>query len=102
MTQHQEYLVTLNVPPSLEEAVVDFLLLQEAELGFSSYPVNAHHHQNQSLSLAEQVSGRQKKIRFQLYVDAADLGHFLTTLKQEMAGSGIHYWVLPVIEKGTV
>jgi len=99
---HQEYLVTLNVPPSLEEAVVDCLLILEAEHGFSSLTVNAHHHQNQGLSLAEQVSGRQKKIRFQMYVDAAGLSQLLNQLKQELAGAGIQYWVMPVVEKGVI
>jgi hypothetical protein len=97
---HQEYLVTLNVPPSLEETVVDCLLMLEAEHGFSSFAVNAHHHENKGLSLAEQVSGRQRRIRFQMYVDVSALSLLLTQLKQEFAGSGIQYWVLPVLEKG--
>lgn len=99
---HQEYLVTLNVPPSLEEALVDNLLMLEAEHGFSSLPVNAHHHENKGLSLSEQVSGRQKRIRFQMYVDAQGLPALLTQLKEEFAGAGIQYWVLPVIEKGVI
>jgi hypothetical protein len=44
-----EYLVTLNIPPSLEELMVDSLLLLESEHGFSSFPVNAHHHVNKGL-----------------------------------------------------
>ena len=99
---HQDYLVTLNVPPSLEEAVVDSLLMLEAEHGFSSFPINAHHHENKGLSLAEQVSGRQKRIRFQMYVDVAGLPKLLATLKQDFSGAGIQYWVLPVIEQGLI
>lgn len=99
---HKEYLITLNVPPSLEEAVVDRLLMLEAEHGFSSFPVYAHHHENKGLSLAEQVSGRQKKIRFQMYVDPQGLAMLLTQLKEEYTGAGIQYWVLPVIEKGVI
>ena len=99
---YQEYLVTLNVPPSLEEAMEDSLLMLEAEHGFSSLPVNAHHHQNEGLSLAEQVRGCQKRIRFQLYVDAKGLTALITQLQQEFNGAGIHYWVLPVIEKGVI
>jgi hypothetical protein len=99
---HQEYLITFNVPPSLEEALVDFLLMREAEQGFSSFAINAHHHSHQSLSLAEQVSGRQKKIRFQLYVEARHLAGLLMQLKQEFAGAGMQYWVLPVIEQGVI
>ncbi|MDD5274267.1 MAG: DUF3240 family protein [Methylovulum sp.] len=99
---HSEYLLTLNVPPSLEESVVDSLLLLEAEHGFSSFPIYAHHHENKGLSLAEQVSGRQKKVRFQMYVDANGLAKLLTQLKEDFSGAGIQYWVLPVIEKGLI
>ena len=97
----QEFLVTINVPPSLEEAVVDCLLTFELEDGFSSLPVSAHDHKNLGLSLAEQVTGRQQKIRFQMYVPDHGLEAFLERLKTEFRGAGLHYWVMPVIEKGT-
>ncbi|SJM94245.1 conserved hypothetical protein [Crenothrix polyspora] len=99
---NKEYLVTLNVPPGLEELVVDCLLLLESEHGFSSFPVNAHHHENKGLSLAEQVSGRQKKIRFQMYVAEQALPILLAQLRQEFSGAGIQYWVLPVLENGVI
>jgi len=102
MSNHQDYLITLDAPPSLAETVVDFLLLQESEHGFSTYAINSHHHGNQGLSLAEQVRGRQQRLRFQLQIDAVALPHFMHSLKQELAGSGIHYWVLPILEKGAV
>ncbi|MGR9071616.1 MAG: DUF3240 family protein [Gammaproteobacteria bacterium] len=98
----QEYLVTLNVAPSLEEAVVDCLLTFESEDGFSSFPVNAHDHRNVGLSLAEQVAGRQKKIRFQMYLPEKELSALLEKLNDEFRGSGIHYWVLPVIKTGYI
>jgi len=97
-----EYLVTLNIPPSLEEMMVDSLLLLETEHGFSSFPVNAHHHENLGLSLAEQVTGRQRRIRFQMYVPVQKLPELLEQLRQEFSGSGIQYWVLPVIENGVI
>ena len=97
-----EYLVTLNVPPSLEEVVVDSLLLLETEHGFSSFPVNAHHHVNKGLSLSEQVTGRQKRIRFQLYVSVEKLPDLIVKLREDFAGSGIQYWVLPVVENGVI
>jgi hypothetical protein len=98
----KEYLVTLNIPPSLEEMMVDSLLMLEAEHGFTSFPVNAHHHINIGLSLAEQVTGRQKRIRFQMYVPVQELPAFLEQLRQDFSGSGIQYWVLPVIENGVI
>jgi hypothetical protein len=98
----KEYLVTLNIPPSLEEMMVDSLLLLETEHGFSSFAVNAHHHVNKGLSLAEQVTGRQKRIRFQMYVPVQKLPTLLEQLREEFSGSGIQYWVLPVIENGLI
>lgn len=98
----KEYLVTLNVPPSLEEAVVDCLLTLESEHGFSSFPVSSHDHRNEGLSLAEQVTGRQRKIRFQMYVPEQGLAVLLAQLRAEFSGSGINYWVLPVIENGAI
>jgi hypothetical protein len=98
----QEYLVTLNVPPSLEEAIVDCLLTFETEDGFSSFPVSAHDHKNQNLSIAEQVAGRQDQIRFQMYIPEEDLLVLLDKLKKEFSGSGVRYWVLPVVENGSL
>ncbi|MGZ5052621.1 MAG: DUF3240 family protein [Methylobacter sp.] len=97
-----QYLVTLNAPPSLEEAIVDCLLTLESEQGFSSFSVNSHDHRNVGLSLAEQVTGRQKKIRFQMYVPEQRLEALLDQLKSEFAGAGISYWVMPVVESGVV
>jgi hypothetical protein len=98
----KELLVTLTVPPSLEELVVDCLLLLEAEHGFSSFPVYAHHHDNQGLSLIEQVTGKQKKVCFQIYVAEQALAALLTQLKQEFSGSGIQYEVVPVFDRGQI
>lgn len=99
---HKEYLVTLNVSPTLEEAIVDCLLTFESEHGFSSLEVNAHDHRNEGLSLIEQVSGRQKRIRFQMYIEQQALPLLLERLRKEFSGSGIHYWVLPVIDNGYI
>ena len=96
----KEYVVTLNVPPTLEEMVVDCLLVLEFEQGFSSMPVSAHHHANKGLSVAEQVTGRQKKIRFQMYINGTDLARLLVDLRESFSGSGIQYWVSPVLENG--
>jgi hypothetical protein len=100
LIMNKAYLVTLNVPPALEEMVVDFLLLLEFEQGFSSMPVSAHHHENKGLSVAEQVTGRQKKIRFQMYVSGTDLARLLVNLRESFTRTGIQYWVTPILENG--
>lgn len=99
---HDTYLITINVNPALEEAMVDCLLTFETAQGFSSLAVNAHDHRNQGLSVAEQVTGRQRKIRFQMYIDKNDVSSFLTKIKANFAGTGLHYWVVPVLEHGEI
>jgi hypothetical protein len=92
----KDRLVILNAPSSLEEAVVDCLLTLESEHGFSSFPVNVHHHENKGLSLAEQVTGRQKQICFQLHIDEAGANLLLKRLQAEFSGAGIQCWVIPM------
>jgi hypothetical protein len=98
----KEFLVTLNAPTGLEEALVDCLLTFESEHGFSSFPVYAHDHRNEGLSLAEQVSGRQKRLRFQMYVEENVLPALLARLRVEFSDAGIRYWVMPVVDHGLI
>ncbi len=99
---NQDYLITINVPPSLEESLVDCLLTFESATGFSSFNINAHDHINEGYSLAEQVTGRQNKIRFQMYVSEQDMLTLLVKLKDNYSGAGIQYWVLPIVDSGYI
>lgn len=98
----KDRLVILNAPSALEEAVVDCLLTLESEHGFSSFPVNVHHHENKGLSLAEQVSGRQKQVCFQIHIDEVGAKLLLNRLKEEFSGAGVQYWVLPMLESSEI
>lgn len=95
-------LLIIIAPPSLEEPLVDWLLSNETEHGFSSYEVNGHTSQHDGLSLAEQVSGRKRRIQFQMEIPATDAELLIDKLKQDFNRSGIHYWVIPVIDAGHV
>lgn len=99
---HEGFLLTVNVAPSLEEALVDCLLSLDWRQGFSSFPANVHGQASQGLSLAEQVAGHQRKIRFQMYVEKQHISALLTKLKADFAGSGLHYWLVPAIEQGVI
>ncbi|QWF70701.1 DUF3240 family protein [Methylomonas paludis] len=97
---HEDYLLTIDVPPSLEETLVDCLLGLDNVLKFSSFSSNAHDHLLQDLSLVEQVTGRQRKISFQIHVDKSGVAELINRLKTEFSGSGLHYWVIPIIVHG--
>jgi Protein of unknown function (DUF3240) len=99
---NDEYLLTINVPPSIEGALVDCLLVLESERGFSSFPVSSHHHKNHGISKNEQVTGRQREIRFQVYVPKQALAEVLAQLRKDFSGLGLHYWISPVLENGII
>lgn len=99
---HDAFVLTINVPPSLEEALVDCLLSLAWRQGFTSFSANVHDHKSEGLSLAEQVAGHQRKIRFQMYVDRQNVSALLTKLKADFAGSGLHYWLIPALEQGVI
>ena len=97
----QEILVSINVPPILEEDFVDCLLAIDTIEGFSTTVVNAHNCcEHEKMSLAEQVAGRQKQVNFRVYIVEQHCAHLIQQLKACFSGTGIQYWVLPVIAKG--
>ena len=94
-----EVLVVLNVPPGLEEFVVDWLLAREENLGFTSFPVFGHSASHADLSAAEQVTGRQSRQQFQVQRATARLDEFLRDAGQAL-GSGVHFWAIPLLVGG--
>jgi len=99
---HQENLVSINVSPILEEAFVDCLLAIDFIESFSSTLVNAHNCcEHEKMSLAEQVAGRQKQVNFRIYLAESHLQSLIQQLKSSFSGTGIQYWVLPVLDQGS-
>lgn len=91
-------LLVLNITPELEEDLVDYLLSQEEVGGFTSYPVHGHGEQGR-LSIAEQVTGRRKRVQFEILLPEQHVNAVIGSLVSEV-GKGIHYWQLPVVQSG--
>lgn len=98
----RQTLITLTASPAIEESLVDWLLEIATHSGFTSYPVNGHSSEENGLSLAEQVVGRKKQIRFQIHIPSADLPEFMEKFRADFAGAGIHYWVTGLDDAGHV
>ncbi len=96
----QRFLLTLVADPAIEEPLVDWLLSNEVGHGFTSSQIHGHASEQRDLSLAEQVAGRKRQIRFQMCIEASKLARFVEQLQLEFEGSGIHYWVIPVESEG--
>lgn len=92
--------LTLIVPPLLEEEVVDRLLECEGGLEFTAGTVYAHASDHESLSLIEQVTGRKRRIRFEIVGDQRELEFLLKSLQERFKGSSIHYLLQPIEARG--
>lgn len=95
-----ECLINLIALPALEESLVDWLLEREQLSGFSSLHINGHGSHQHSLSLAEQVTGRQRKVMFLIHLPGEAVAGLLEQLRRDFHGTGLHYWVTPLLEAG--
>jgi len=93
-------LLSLVVSPAAADSITDWLLAQDTVSGFSSHAIAGHGSSEHSMSLAEQVAGKRGQIMFQLHMRCDDARTLVQRLKQDFSGSGMHYWLLPVIESG--
>ena len=93
-------LLTLVVPPGLADAIADWLLEREDVPGFTSERVSGHGSSELSMTLAEQVAGRSRRVMFSTYLPAVAAQAVLAGLREEFRGTGLNYWLVPVVAAG--
>lgn len=98
----EHHLLVLSAPPALEEALIDWLLEYGKGAGFTTQPVSGHSSRHGQLSLAEQVSGRERRVQFQVHAMSERVEAMLQGLRQDFIGSNIHYWVAPLVMAGNL
>lgn len=97
---HQQFLVTLVVPENLEEAVTKFIAeLEEEHTDDESIPSPPRH---EIIRLLTEQEGGQKSYSFQIHAEKKESLTLLEKLKTEFSGSGMQYWIVPVVEKGEI
>jgi hypothetical protein len=97
-----EVLITLTSSPDIEEAMLDWLLRFDPNIGYTTFPVHGHSSRQDGLTLAEKVAGRKRQLRYQMHLPQAELPRFLAELRRDFSGAGVHYWVSPVVDAGHV
>lgn len=102
MSATKQVRVTLNVSPSLEETVIDWLLSRDGERGFTTYRVSGHSSAHEGLSAAEQVSGRRKRLRFEVDMPRQAVATFLQDANDAIGAADIHCVVSPVLASGSL
>jgi len=95
-------LLVLIVTPAIENAIVDWLLERDDVPGFSSFAIDGHGASIHSLSPSEQVTGRQRNIMFQLQLPESVAEELITEIREAFRGSGMHYWLAPVLASGHI
>ena len=92
--------LTLVVPPLLEEEMIDRLLETGGGLEFTVGTVFAHASGHEALSLMEQVTGRKRRIRFDIVGEVNVLEPLLESLQAQFKGSSVHYLLQPIEARG--
>lgn len=95
-----ELCLTLLCPPAQEERVLDMLLMIPEITVFTSSRAAAHGLHHASLSAGEQVLGLAVMTQVQALLSGPERDAVLAELKRKLAGSGLRYWLTPVLESG--
>lgn len=95
-----EQLLVLNIAPELEDQLVDYLLSIPDLGGFTSYPARGHGERRQ-MNIAEQVTGRRKRIQFELILSPHQSETVLSGLRQQV-GTDIYFWSHPIAASGHI
>ena len=95
-------LLILIAPPANEEAVIDWLLQQESISGFTGLQAYGHSSEHARFSLAEQVTGRQQRVRFEIETNENTAHELVAVLRREMATLGLRYWIVPLLDAGRI
>jgi len=98
----EQCLLVLIVTPSIENAVIDWLLEHDDIPGFTSMPASGHGVSVHSMTTAEQVAGRQRQIMFQMHLPEPVARDILAAARRQFSGSGMHYWLSPVLSAGHI
>jgi hypothetical protein len=100
MNATAQCLLVLIVPPTLEEPLVDWLLDCPSLSGFSTTAIHGHGSGQAGLSAIEQVTGRRRRVQFQLHVTWEQAQTILAGLQRDLPEADVHYWLLPLVDSG--
>lgn len=97
---HQQYLMNFMVPAEIEEAVEKLIAdFEEEQAGDEAIDAIPKHKPFRFLS---EQNDEHKIYSFQVHAEKKDSTALLEKLKSEFPGSGIQYWIVPVIEEGQI
>lgn len=93
-------LIVLNVAPALEDDIIDWLLERKGDQGFTRVAVHGHGSRQAALTVAEQVTGRQNRVQFDVAIPREESDAFLRDAASQFGGADVHYQILPLLGFG--
>lgn len=93
-------LLTIITTPQLEDEMMDWLLEHEEITGFSSSMIRGHGESQEQMTLAEQVTSRRNRVKFEINGVESDVRQIVGKLREDFGRADIYYWMTPVIESG--
>ena len=97
---YQQKLLVLSVPPALSDSLSDWLLENKNTIGFTSSAAWGHSNDTADYNITEQVTGRQKRVQFQLVGKTNAIQGLIGNLKTDFHQTGVHYWIVPILDEG--
>lgn len=97
-----ELCLTLLCPASLEEKLLDLLLMQPDLAVFTSTRSAVHGLAFGGLSTNEQVLGRALATQVQVLMPESRRSAVLEAVRRDFAGAGLRYWITPVTLSGEI
>lgn len=88
--------------PELEEKIVDMLLVESGTEVFTTAPSFTHGLHHALLDPLEKVLGRDHSVSIRLLMTQEQARELVQRLRERFPGSGVRYWISPVLEEGEI
>lgn len=96
-----EQVLTIVAPEGLGQSVEDLLLANPAVVaGFTAVRGEGHGNGAHLRSMAECVDGHAPMRVIYVVGQPEDIARMVALMQGEFSGSGMYYWVMPVMEAG--
>lgn len=97
-----EFCLAIVCAPSIEEKLLDALLVSVGNEVFTSTPTHSHGTAHGRMANLEQVLGRSHSVKVEILVTEEEMTRLLQTLRESFKGTGLRYWAWPLAAKGEI
>ncbi len=92
-----DYSLSILCPPSVEERLLDALMVIDGIDVFTTTPTYLHGLQQRATAM-EQVTGRRRATLIYVLVSQPVLERVRESLRRDFVGAGLRYWIAPLMD----